>query len=110
MADETTVRLDQGFLERLRQPGRLGLLSELAAAGVHQRVRFDAEGWLAAVAGEPVAHEAVSELAHGGPYVDRSELFRYARQALDTGRGNEARGNLVTGATRPHRGPVLGST
>lgn len=90
MGEETTVRLDQGVLERLRQPGRLALLNPLAAAGVHDRVRFDADGWRAGVAGEPVAREAVGELAHGGPWVDRSELFRYARQALATGRGDEA--------------------
>lgn len=46
--------------------------------------------WLTIVEPEPVAREAVRELAHGGPWVDRSELFRYARQALETGRGDEA--------------------
>lgn len=90
MRDETETPLDQGAFGRLAQPGRLADLSKLADAGVHQRVWFDPGTWLSVVDCEPVASEAVRELAHGGPCVDRSELFRYARQALDTGRGDEA--------------------
>lgn len=90
MRDDRETRLDQGAVERLAQPGRLAELSELADEGLNQRVWFDPGTWLDVADCEPVAREAVRELAHGGPCVDRSELFRYARQALDTGRGDEA--------------------
>lgn len=90
MSDDTELRLGQGAVQRLCQPDQLARLSEFAAAGLHERERFDPEIWLAVAEAEPVARETVRELAHGGWWVDRSELFRYARQALNTGRGDEA--------------------